>query len=100
MKLGGTILRVISAVAFSVILPISVNAKAKSAAYEGGYIMSAFGTCPVTAIYGSMWKFIKYQGSKEYNRGFADFEAAFKKGPSPSKLCWDAARKSGFFTVR
>lgn len=97
MSLGRTI---IVAMALNAFLPFVANADEKSAAYEGGYIMSAFGTCPVTAIYGSMWKFIKYQGSKEYNRGFADFEAAFKKGPSPSKLCWDAARKSGFFTIR
>jgi len=47
-----------------------------------------------------MSKFIKYQGSKDYNRGFAAFEAAFKKGPRPSKLCFDAARESGFFSVR
>ncbi|RVA36426.1 hypothetical protein EN935_02315 [Mesorhizobium sp. M7D.F.Ca.US.004.03.1.1] len=40
-----------------------------------------------------------YQGTKDYNRWFAAFKAALK-GPRPSKICFDAARASGFFTVR
>lgn len=100
VRIGTTILSVVTVVALTVSLPMSATADAKSAAYEGGYIMAAFGSCPVTAIFGSMGKFIKYQGSKDYNRGFAAFEAAFKKGPRPSKLCFDAARESGFFSVR
>ena len=100
MRIGIPILSVITTVAVGVSLPMSANADAKSAAYEGGYIMAAFGSCPVTAIFGSMSKFIKYQGSKDYNRGFAAFETAFKKSPGPSKVCFDAARESGFFSVR
>ncbi|TIT09454.1 MAG: hypothetical protein E5W74_19825 [Mesorhizobium sp.] len=96
MRGGSTI---IATVAFSGFFVFIANAEGKSPAFEGGYIMAAFGKCPVTAIFGSMSKFIKYQGSKEYNRGFAAFEAAFKKG-SPSKLCFDAARESNFFSVR
>lgn len=80
--------------------PMAANAEAKSPAYEGGYIMSAYMSCPVTATYGSMWEFVKYQGSKEYNRGYAAFSAALKNTSRPSKLCFDAARLSGFFTVR
>ena len=99
MRIGSTILCVISALAFTVSLPASSNADAKSAAYKGGYIMAAFGFCPVTNIYSSMSKFIKYQGTKEYNRGFAAFKVALK-GPQPRKICFDAARESGFFTVR
>ena len=97
MRIGSII---VLAMAFSAGLQMAANAETRSAAYEGGYIMAAFGTCPVTAIYGSMSKFIKYQGTKDYDRGFAAFEAAFKKGPRPSKLCFDAARESSFFTVR
>ena len=78
---------------------MAANAETQSAAYESGYIMAAYGLCPVTAIYGNMMKFVKYQGTKEYNRGFEAFMAALK-GPRPSKLCFDAARKSGFFSVR
>ncbi|TPI77688.1 MULTISPECIES: hypothetical protein [unclassified Mesorhizobium] len=100
MRIGTTTIKVIAAVALGISLHVSANADAKSTAYEGGYIMAAFGSCPVVAIFGSMSRFIKYQGSKDYNRGFAAFEAAFKKGPRPSKLCFDAARESGFFSVR
>ena len=99
MRFGNTILRVIPALAFTIVSPMPSNAGAKSAAYEGGYIMAAFGLCPVTNIYSSMSKFIKYQGTKDYDRGFAAFKAALK-GPRPSKICFDAARESGFFTVR
>jgi hypothetical protein len=99
LKFGSTILCVISAVTISVSLPASSNANSKSAAYVGGYIMAAYFSCPVTATYASMNKFFKYQGTKDYNRGYAAFNAALK-GPRPSKVCFDAARESGFFTVR
>ncbi|RTM06916.1 MAG: hypothetical protein EKK31_13055 [Hyphomicrobiales bacterium] len=97
MKINRTI---ILAVTFSAFLQLTANAETKSAAYQAGYIMSAFGTCPVTAIYGRMGKFIKYMGTKDYNRGFAAFEVDFKKNSRPSKLCFDTAREGDFFTVR
>lgn len=99
MKIGRTIRALAPAIALILSSTVSPNSAAKSAAYEGGYIMAAFGLCPVTNIYSSMGKFIKYQGTKDYDRGFAAFEAALK-GPRPSKICFDAARASGFFTVR
>jgi hypothetical protein len=99
MRFGRTILCVIPALAFTIGLPMPSNADDKSAAYEGGYIMAAFFLCPVTNTYSSMSKFFKYQGTKDYDRGFAAFKAALK-GPRPSKICFDAARESGFFTVR
>lgn len=91
---------VILALSFSACLHMAANAETRSAAYEGGYIMAAFGTCPVTAIYGRMERFIKYIGTRDYNRGYAAFEAEFKKSSRPSKLCFDAARESDFFSVR
>ena len=96
MRVGSTI---ILAMAFSVGLQMAANAETKSDAYKGGYIMAAFFSCPVRAIYSSMNKFFKYQGTKDYDRGYAAFEVALK-GPRPSKVCFDAARESGFFTVR
>src|SRR5262249_21345145 len=86
MKVGSTIMLAMS---FSIGPQMAAIAETKSAAFEGGYIMAAYFTCPVTATYSSMNKFFKYQGTKDYDRGYAAFKAALK-GPRPSKVCFDA----------
>ncbi|CCV11096.1 exported hypothetical protein [Mesorhizobium sp. STM 4661] len=91
--------RVVAVSALGASLLLSPNAYAKSAAYQGGYIMAAYFSCPNAYAYSSMNNFFKYQGTKEYDRGYAAFLAELK-GPRPSKVCFDAARASGFFTVR
>ncbi len=99
MGFNRTIRDVIPALALAAGSLMSSSAQAKSEAYEIGYVMAAYFWCPNAYAYSSMPDFFKYQGTSEYNRGYAAFRAALK-GPRPSKVCFDTARASGWFTVR
>ncbi|MER9791328.1 hypothetical protein [Mesorhizobium sp. M0213] len=79
-------------------------ARANSVAFDYGYQMAAYLFCS-QSIYNDrrFGDFLvedgKYDKTKEYNRGVAALKAALK-GPHPRKVCFDAARASGWWTDR
>jgi hypothetical protein len=87
------------ALAFSIVLMLSPDAHAGSKAFDIGYEMGAFFECPYVYKYSNMPDFFKYQTTRDYIRGYNALKAALK-GTHPSKVCFDAARASGWFTVR
>lgn len=87
------------ALALGVAPLVPSNAQAGSKAFDTGYQMAAFLLCPYVYKYSTMGDFIKYDKTSEYKQGFSALRAALK-GPHPSKVCFDAARASGWFTVR
>ncbi|MCF6103852.1 hypothetical protein [Mesorhizobium muleiense] len=89
----------IAALALAVTSLGSTNAQAGSEAFDTGYQMAAFLLCPSVYKYSDMKNFNKYDKTSEYKRGFAALRAALK-GPRPSKVCFDAARASGWFNAR
>lgn len=83
---------------------VSTGAHTNSVAFDHGYQMAAYLFCS-QSIYNDkrfgdfLVENMKYDKTKEYNRGVAALKAALK-GKRPSKVCFDAARASGSWTAR
>ncbi|MER9890655.1 hypothetical protein NKJ40_00885 [Mesorhizobium sp. M0119] len=83
---------------------VPTAAHANSVAFDHGYQMAAYLFCS-QSIYNDrrFGDFLiedrKHDKTKEYNRGVAALKAALK-GTHPSKVCFDAARASGWWTDR